>query len=65
MEQVSVSHLEELLKTVGSRESDGARIFLLFCGDIDEATGESWCSDCVKGKWVIWHNHLTWGKAHN
>ena len=50
MEQVSVSNLEELLQTLGSRKGKGGRIFLLFCGDVVEATGESWCSDCVKGK---------------
>lgn len=50
MEQVSVNNLEELLQNIGSRKDKGGRIFLLFCGDVDEATGESWCSDCVKGK---------------
>ena len=49
MEQVSVGHMEELLREIGGRESKGGRIFLLFCGDIDEASGKSWCSDCVKG----------------
>ena len=52
MEQVSVGHLEELLQAIGSRQ-DKRRIFLLFCGDVDAATGESWCPDCVKGKLLL------------
>lgn len=50
MEEVRVSNLEELLMKIGSRKEKGGRIFLLFCGDIDDATGVSWCPDCVKGK---------------
>lgn len=49
MEQVSVSNLEELLRMIGGRKDKEGRIFLLFCGDIDDTTGKSWCSDCVKG----------------
>lgn len=52
IQQISVSNLEELLQELGKREGKG-RTFLLFCGDVDEATGESWCSDCVKGKSTI------------
>ena len=44
-----MDNLEELLREIGSRKDKGGRIFLLFCGDVDAATGESWCSDCVKG----------------
>ena len=50
MEEVSVNNLEELLQNLGTRKDEGGRTFLLFCGDIDETTGVSWCPDCVKGK---------------
>lgn len=50
MEEVSVSHMEELLQNIGGRKDKCGRIFLLFCGDPDKTTGENWCPDCVKGK---------------
>jgi hypothetical protein len=49
MEQMSVRNLEELLQAIGSRKGKEGRIFLLFCGDVDDASGESWCPDCVTG----------------
>ncbi len=49
IERITVSCLEELLAKVGEWKSKADKIYLFFCGDRDEATGESWCSDCVKG----------------
>lgn len=49
MEKLSVGCFEELLIALGERQNKGKNIFLLFCGDVDEATGKSWCPDCVKG----------------
>ena len=49
MEKLSVGCLEELLAVLGEQQKKGEKIYLLFCGDVDETTGESWCPDCVKG----------------
>ena len=46
METLSVSGLEELVHTLGVRKGD---VYILFCGDSSEYTGQSWCPDCVKG----------------
>ncbi len=42
--------LEVLLQEIGKRKDKAGRIFLLFCGDVDAGTGESWCPDCVEGE---------------
>jgi hypothetical protein len=45
---------EEFLKAIASIEhaEKKKRIFALFCGGIDKATGKSWCPDCVVGMYV-------------
>lgn len=51
MEKLSVNGLEELLHSLGPRKGgDKKNIYLLFCGDVSEESGESWCPDCVKGE---------------
>ena len=37
-------------QSVISQQKDEEDVFVLFCGGIDESTGKSWCSDCVKGR---------------
>lgn len=49
MEKLSVDCMEELLAALGERQNKEEKIYLLFCGNVDETTGESWCPDCVKG----------------
>ena len=65
MEQVVVNNLEELLQAIGKRKNSEGRIFLLFCGDTDKETGQSWCSDCVKGNNILYEAYpLPTDQAH-
>ena len=41
--------LEALLALLQQLEKEGGPIHVWFCGDKNPQTGESWCSDCVKG----------------
>lgn len=47
MERISVDGLNDVLKTT---ENKSGNVYILFCGSVVQDTGESWCSDCVKGK---------------
>ena len=49
LEKLSVNNLEALLQALGQRKDKPGGIFLLLCGDVVAESGESWCSDCVKG----------------
>ena len=49
LERLSVGNLEALLQALGQRKDKPGGVFLLFCGDVVPESGESWCSDCVKG----------------
>ena len=53
MERLSVSGLEECLHALGTRKGGDKNIYLLFCGDVSQGTGESWCPDCVKGSSLV------------
>ena len=45
--QLGCSGVSDLLKLV-EENKDVESIYILFCGEPD-ASGESWCPDCVKG----------------
>ena len=49
LEKLTVKNLEALLQAVGQRKDNPGGVFLLLCGDVVPESGESWCSDCVKG----------------
>jgi len=49
LERVTAGGLQELLEVVEQRKSSEGQLYVLFCGSIRPETGESWCSDCVKG----------------
>ena len=51
LKRKQVDGLTDFLSLVDILKQGGAsRVFVLFCGSRDEETGESWCSDCVKGR---------------
>ena len=52
MERLSVEGLDALLQEAEKRQSNTAGVYILCCGSVQPETGESWCSDCVKGKLV-------------
>jgi len=43
--------IADLLKVI-SEEKDASKVYVLFCGEPD-ASGESWCPDCVKAEPVV------------
>ena len=54
LKRKQVDGLTDFLSLVDILKQGGAsRVFVLFCGNRDEETGESWCSDCVKADSVI------------
>jgi len=54
MERLSVEGLDALLQEAEKHQSNTAGVYILCCGSVQPETGESWCSDCVKGKlWSV------------
>lgn len=49
MERLSVEGIESVLLAAEERQDNAGGVFILFCGDVQQDTGESWCPDCVKG----------------
>ena len=45
--------LQQLLELLERLEKEGGAVYVLFCGDRDPQTGDSWCPDCVKGKTIL------------
>ncbi len=46
LQRISVSSVVELLSAIEQHKED---VYVLFCGDVRQDTGESWCPDCVRG----------------
>ena len=46
----SAAGLQQLLELLGRLEKEEGAVYVLFCGDRDPQTGDSWCPDCVKGR---------------
>ncbi|ETO18237.1 hypothetical protein RFI_19042 [Reticulomyxa filosa] len=50
---VVVNGMDELNSRLEESSKKYARVWVLFCGTIDEKTGGSWCPDCVEADPVI------------
>lgn len=51
-----VEGYEEFWKVV--KELESHTLYVLFSGSLNEK-GESWCPDCVKGKFMVQNVHFT------
>ena len=67
----SAAGLQQLLELLERLEKEGVVVYVLFCGNRDPQTGDSWCSDCVKGDSVHRNNsdaadvHIIWWEGHD
>ena len=50
LKRISVSELPELLSTIEKQMSAGEDVYVLFSGSVEQESGQSWCSDCVRGE---------------
>lgn len=49
MEHLSVEGIDAALQAVEEHQSNAGGVYVLFCGSVQQDTGDSWCPDCVKG----------------
>lgn len=50
MERLSVEGIDPALEAAEERQDKAGGVFILFCGSVQQGTGDSWCPDCVKGE---------------
>ncbi|XP_053214881.1 thioredoxin domain-containing protein 17-like [Panonychus citri] len=64
MKRITVNSSDEMIKAIESVSSTCDKIWLLFTGSKD-ATGQSWCPDCVTAHPVIESCLSEYEKAHD
>jgi len=47
VKKICAEGFDSLMETVKQFDGTSKKVFILFCGSKDEATGKSWCPDCV------------------